>query len=52
MKICVFCGSSMGNDIRYQEAAAQLGEVLAQNDCILYYGDWPPSTDIGSSSNS
>ncbi|MBR6775865.1 MAG: TIGR00730 family Rossman fold protein [Bacteroidales bacterium] len=38
MKVCVFCGSSMGNDIRYQEAAAQLGEVLAQNDCILYYG--------------
>lgn len=38
MKICVFCGSSMGNDIRYQEAAAQLGEVLAQNNCILYYG--------------
>jgi len=28
----------MGNDIRYQEAAAQLGEVLAQNDCTLYYG--------------
>lgn len=38
MKICVFCGSSMGNDIRYQEAAAQLGEVLAQHDCTLYYG--------------
>lgn len=38
MKICVFCGSSMGNDIRYQEAAAQLGEVLAQKDCTLYYG--------------
>ena len=38
MKICVFCGSSMGNDIRYQEAAARLGEVLAQNDCTLYYG--------------
>lgn len=38
MKICVFCGSSMGNDPRYQEAAAQLGEVLAQNDCTLYYG--------------
>lgn len=38
MKVCVFCGSSMGNDIRYQEAAAQLGEVLAQNDCTLYYG--------------
>ena len=38
MKVCVFCGSSMGNDPRYQEAAAQLGEVLAQNDCTLYYG--------------
>lgn len=38
MKVCVFCGSSMGNDIQYHEAAAQLGEVLAQNDCILYYG--------------
>ena len=38
MKVCVFCGSSMGNDIRYQEAATQLGEVLAQNDCTLYYG--------------
>ena len=38
MKVCVFCGSSMGNDPRYQEAAAQLGEVLAQNGCTLYYG--------------
>lgn len=38
MKICVFCGSSMGNDVRYREAAAQLGEVLAKNDCTLYYG--------------
>ena len=38
MKVCVFCGSSMGNDIRYQKAAEQLGEVLAQNDCSLYYG--------------
>lgn len=38
MKICVFCGSSMGNDPRYQEAAEQLGEVLAQHDCTLYYG--------------
>ena len=38
MKVCVFCGSSMGNDPIYQEAAAQLGEVLAQHDCTLYYG--------------
>ena len=38
MKVCVFCGSSMGNDPRYQDAAAQVGEVLAQHDCTLYYG--------------
>jgi uncharacterized protein (TIGR00730 family) len=28
----------MGNDPGYQDAAAQLGEVLAQHDCTLYYG--------------
>lgn len=38
MKICVFCGSSMGNDVRYHDAAVRLGEVLAENDCTLYYG--------------
>ena len=37
-KICVFCGSSMGFDKRYEEAAARLGEVLADNGCSLYYG--------------
>ena len=37
-KICVFCGSSMGNDYCYQEAAAALGKVLADNGHILYYG--------------
>ncbi len=36
--ICVFCGSSMGFDNRYEEAAARLGEVLADNGCTLYYG--------------
>ncbi|MBQ2908260.1 MAG: TIGR00730 family Rossman fold protein [Bacteroidales bacterium] len=38
MKVCVFCGSSMGNDVRYHDAAVRLGEVLAENDCTLYYG--------------
>ena len=38
MKVCVFCGSSMGNDVRYQDAAVRLCEVLAENDCTLYYG--------------
>ena len=36
--ICVFCGSSMGFDKRYAEAAARLGDVLADNGCTLYYG--------------
>lgn len=36
--ICVFCGSSMGFDKRYEVAAARLGEVLADNGCTLYYG--------------
>lgn len=36
--ICVFCGSSMGFDPRFEEAAKKLGEVLADNDCTLYYG--------------
>ncbi len=36
--ICVFCGSSVGTDKRYAEAAARLGDVLADNDCTLIYG--------------
>ncbi len=37
-KICVFCGSSMGNSPDYQSAAADLGKALSDNDYILYYG--------------
>ena len=37
-KICVFCGSSMGFDPIYKEKAAELGRVLADNDCELLYG--------------
>ena len=36
--ICVFCGSSIGSDKRYAEAAARLGDVLADNECTLIYG--------------
>lgn len=36
--ICVFCGSSVGTDKRYAEAAARLGDVLADNKCTLFYG--------------
>ena len=37
-KICIFCGSSMGFDPIYKEKAAELGHVLADNDCELLYG--------------
>ena len=36
--ICVFCGSSEGNDIQIIEAATQLGKVLATNNIELVYG--------------
>ena len=36
--ICVFCGSSEGNDIEIIEAATQLGEALANNNIELVYG--------------
>jgi hypothetical protein len=37
-KICIFCGSSIGFDPIYREKAAELGRVLADNDCELLYG--------------
>ena len=37
-KICIFCGSSMGFDPLYRQKAAELGNVLADNDCELLYG--------------
>ena len=36
--ICVFCGSSEGNDTAIIEAASQLGETLAKNNITLVYG--------------
>jgi len=36
--ICVFCGSSEGNDTAITEAALQLGETLAKNNITLVYG--------------
>lgn len=37
-KICIFCGSSMGFDPIYREKAAEMGRVLAENQCELLYG--------------
>ncbi|KZE96889.1 LOG family protein [Geobacillus sp. FSL W8-0466] len=36
--ICVFCGSSNGNDGRYKEAAKALGTFLARSGITLIYG--------------
>jgi uncharacterized protein (TIGR00730 family) len=36
--ICVFCGSSPGNDPAYAEAARSLGRTLAEGDITLVYG--------------
>ncbi|MFT5751926.1 MAG: hypothetical protein ACI86L_001435 [Dokdonia sp.] len=36
--ICVFCGSSDGNDIEVLEQAAVLGETLAKKNISLVYG--------------
>ncbi|MAZ72627.1 MAG: TIGR00730 family Rossman fold protein [Flavobacteriaceae bacterium] len=37
-KICVFCGSSDGNDSKITEAAIHLGKVFAKKDITLVYG--------------
>lgn len=37
-KICVFCGSSDGNDDQVTAAAISLGETLVQNEIALVYG--------------
>lgn len=38
MRICVFCGSSAGNQPEYLQAAVQLGTALAQANIGLVYG--------------
>ena len=36
--VCVFCGSSVGNDEVFASAAKELGRLLAGNNCTLIYG--------------
>lgn len=36
--ICVFCGSSIGADDAYRDAAIELGTILAERDLRLVYG--------------
>lgn len=37
-KICVYCGSSGGNDAEHMETARELARVMAENDIDLVYG--------------
>ena len=37
-KICVFCGSSDGNDPAINQAAISLGKAFVENDITLVYG--------------
>ena len=37
-KVCVFCGSSRGNNPAYLAAAQQVGELLARRGLTLVYG--------------
>lgn len=36
--VCVFCGSSLGNDPQYAKEAEALGKELAKNGIKLVYG--------------
>jgi predicted Rossmann-fold nucleotide-binding protein len=38
MNVCVFCGSGIGSDTVYAEAARELGISLAQSSIQLIYG--------------
>ena len=37
-RICVFCGSSSGNNSKYTTSARKLGETLTEGDITLIYG--------------
>jgi uncharacterized protein (TIGR00730 family) len=37
-RLCVYCGSSSGNDAIYSQAATELGRVLAERGIELVYG--------------
>ncbi len=37
-KICVFCGSSSGNDLNITDMAQRLGEIFASRNITLVYG--------------
>lgn len=38
MNVCVFCGSSTGEDVMYADAARKTGQLIAQSGHTLIYG--------------
>ena len=38
MRICVFCGSKVGVDELYRQAAIELGQLMVQQGCGLVFG--------------
>jgi uncharacterized protein (TIGR00730 family) len=36
--VCVFCGTSLGNDPKYAEAARAMARLLAQRGCRIIFG--------------
>lgn len=38
MRLCVFCGSSFGNNPLYANVAREMGQILAENKIDLIYG--------------
>ena len=37
-KVCVFAGSSSGNNQNYKKLSRKLGSIIANNGCHLFYG--------------
>jgi len=37
-KVCVFAGSSSGNNQNYKKLSRKLGSIIAKNGCHLFYG--------------
>lgn len=42
-KVCVFCGSSLGNDERFKNAAKEIADFFVKNNLTLVYG----GADVG-----
>jgi uncharacterized protein (TIGR00730 family) len=36
--ICVFCGSSLGNDVVYEQITQATGQIIAEQGLTLVYG--------------